>query len=522
LPFSRETASAGRPTRPEDIAEEGLAVAQRYVLAIDQGTTSSRAVVYDATGRAVGTAAREFTQHYPQPGWVEHDAEEIWQTVAAVVAGALTAAGTDPAALAGIGLTNQRETTLIWDRATGRPVARALVWQDRRTTDFCRQHQADEPWLRERTGLVLDPYFSATKLAWLLDQDPARRQAAADGKLAFGTIDSFLIARLTGGKVHATDVSNASRTLLLNLHTAKWDDELCRYFNVPQAMLPAVHPSAAEYGTTSGLTFLPDGIPIRGVAGDQQAALFGQCCFSPGEAKCTYGTGAFFLLHQGPEPTLSRHRLVTTLAATIDERPQYALEGSVFVAGAAVQWLRDGLKLFDRAEKIEALAAQSDPAQPVLFVPALVGLGAPHWVPEARGVVLGLTRNTTGAELARAALEGVAFQVADLVEAANRDAATPLTALHVDGGMARNAWFLQVQSDILGLPVLQSSQSESTALGAAYLAGLKAGLWPDLASLRRLAQDARRFEPRLAAAEREKRLAQWRQAVQAVIGFYTK
>lgn len=493
---------------------------QRYVLSIDQGTTSSRAVVYDAAGRPIGTASRELTQHYPQPGWVEHDAEEIWQSVAEVVAGAMASAGTTPKELAGIGLTNQRETTVIWDRATGRPIARALVWQDRRTAEFCRTHHGDEPWLRERTGLVLDPYFSATKLTWLLDQDSARRKAASEGQLAFGTIDSYLIYRLTGGAIHATDVSNASRTLLLNLRTANWDDELLRYFNVPRAMLPAVRPSAAKYGATSGISFLPDGVPILGVAGDQQAALFGQCCFAPGEAKCTYGTGAFFLLHQGEQPTLSRHRLITTLAATVDDKPQYALEGSVFIAGAAVQWLRDGLKLFDRAEKVESLAGESDAEQPILFVPALVGLGAPHWLPEARGVLFGLTRNTTAAELARAALEGVAFQVADLVDAANRDAATPLTALRVDGGMARNAWFLQSQADVLGLPVLQSSQSESTARGAAFLAGLQAGIWPDLGSLRRLAQESRRFAPKLPAPEREKRLARWRKAVQAVIGFY--
>jgi glycerol kinase len=368
---------------------------------------------------------------------------------------------------------------------------------------------------------VLDPYFAGTKLRWLLDQDPAWRTAAEKGRLAAGTIDSFLIWRLTGGLVHATDVSNASRTLLLNLSTAAWDDELCHYFQVPRPLLAEVRPSAADFGKTQGLGFLPDGIPITGVAGDQQAALFGQCAFSPGEAKCTYGTGAFFLLHIGDRPALSRHRLLTTLAATTDARPQYALEGSVFVAGAAVQWLRDGLKLFDSAEKVEGLAAQSDASQPIFFVPGFVGLGAPHWVPEARGVIFGLTRGTSAADLARAALEGVALQVVDLVEAANQDAANPLQALRVDGGMSRNAWFLQCQADLAGLPVLQSRQSESTALGAAFLAGLKAGVWPDLDSLRRLGQEARRFEPKLAEEERRQRLTSWRRAVQAVIGFYT-
>jgi glycerol kinase len=492
-----------------------------YVLAIDQGTTSTRAVVYDAAGRERGGAARELTQHYPQPGWVEHDAEEIWQSVAAVVPRALEAAGIEARHLAALGLTNQRETSLIWDRATGSPVARALVWQDRRTTDFCRQRQGDEPWLYERTGLVLDPYFSASKIRWMLDQDATWRARAEKGEVAFGTVDSFLIGRLTGGRVHATDVTNASRTLLLNLHTAAWDDELCKYFGVPRPMLPEVRPSAADFGVTRGLTFLPDGLPIAGAAGDQQAALFGQRGFAAGDAKCTYGTGAFFLQHTGDRPTLSRHQLLATLAATLDERPQYALEGSIFIAGAAVQWLRDGLKLFDAAPLVEDLAGQSDPNQPILFVPALVGLGAPHWVPEARGVMFGLNRGTTKADVARAVLEGVAFQVADLVDAAGQDAGSRLPALRVDGGMARNALFLQRQADILGLPVLQAPASESTALGAAFLAGLRVGVWSDLDQLRKLPQEGQRFEPHLAEEERQQRLAEWRRAVQAVIAFYT-
>jgi glycerol kinase len=492
-----------------------------HVLAIDQGTTSTRAVVYDRAGRVAGSAQQELTQHYPRPGWVEHDPEEIWRSVAALVPQALAAAKVEPRGLAAVGLTNQRETAVVWERATGRPVARAIVWQDRRTADFCRQHQAEEPWLTERTGLVLDPYFSATKLRWLLEQDATVRRRAEAGELAAGTIDSFLIARLTGGRAHATDATNASRTLLLNLHTGQWDDDLCRFFGVPRPLLPEVKPSAAEFGTTVGLGFLPDGLPIAGVAGDQQAALFGQCAFAAGEAKCTYGTGAFFLLHVGDRPVPSKHRLLTTLAANPDGRLQYALEGSVFVAGAAVQWLRDGLKFFDRAEAVEALARQSDPEQPVIFVPGFVGLGAPHWVPEARGVLFGLTRGTTAADLGRAALEGVAFQVADLVGAAGNDAGTPLPALRVDGGMARNAWFLQRQADVLGLPVLQAPQSESTALGAAYLAGLRAGVWPDLDSLRRLGQEARRFDPQWSADERARHLAQWRRAVKAVIAFYT-
>jgi glycerol kinase len=494
-------------------------MASSHILAIDQGTTSTRAAVYDARGHCRGSASQEFTQHFPRPGWVEHDAEEIWRTVTEVVPQALQAAGIAGTALAGIGVTNQRETAVLWDRATSQPVARALVWQDRRTTDVCRQRHADEPWLFQRTGLVLDPYFSATKIAWLLDQGSDLRSRAASGQLACGTIDSWLIWRLTGGQTHATDFSNASRTLLLNLHTAAWDEELCRYFGVPQALLPEVRPSAADFGKTARLSFLPDGLPIAGVAGDQQAALFGQGGFAAGEAKCTYGTGAFFLQHLGEKPILSQHRLLTSLAAMPTEQREYVLEGSIFIAGAAVQWLRDGLKLIDRSAAVEQLAGQSDPEQPTLLVPGFVGLGAPHWVPEARGVLFGLTRATSAADLARATLEGVAFQVADLIDAAAKDTGARLQNLRVDGGMANNAWFLQRQADLLGIPVLQAPHSEATALGAAFLAGLKVGLWPDLAALKKLLPAGRRFEPKLAGADRQGRLEQWRRAVQAVISF---
>jgi glycerol kinase len=491
-----------------------------YVLAIDQGTTSSRAVVYDATGDPLGSASREITQSYPRAGWVEHDANEIWQSVADIVPMSLQAAGAQPAEIAAIGVTNQRETVVLWERATAQPVAPAIVWQDRRTADFCKQRLSDEPWIYQRTGLVLDPYFSATKIRWLLEHDDPLRQRAESGKLACGTIDSWLIWRLTGGQVHATDMTNASRTLLCDLRTASWDPELCRFFGVPTPLLPAIRPSTADFGATRGLGFLPDGVPILGVAGDQQAALFGQRAFASGEAKCTYGTGAFFLMHTGDRPIASRHRLLTTIAATMDTRPQYALEGSVFIAGAAVQWLRDGLKLFSAAPAIENLAAQADRDAPVLFVPGFVGLGAPHWVPEARGVLFGLTRGTTAADISRATLEGVAFQVADLIGAAGQDAGQPLQALRVDGGMARNAWFLQCQADLLGLPVIQSRHSESTAQGAAFLAGLKARIWPDLNALRRLPHEGGRFEPHLAEADRARRVAEWHRAVQAVISFY--
>jgi glycerol kinase len=495
-------------------------MSESYLLAIDQGTTSTRAVVYDAKGAARGSGQRELTQHYPRPGWVEHDAEEIWSSTREVVPRALAEAGIDARQLAGVGVTNQRETAVLWERDTHRPLGRAIVWQDRRTADFCRERHADEPWLHEKTGLVLDPYFSATKLRWMLGQDAGIRARAEAGQLACGTVDTFLIWRLTGGKSHVTDRSNASRTLLVNLRTADWDDELCRFFDVPRALLPEVRPSAGPFGVTAGLDFLPDGVPILGVAGDQQAALFGQGAFAPGEAKCTYGTGAFFLQHLGDQPTLSRHRLLTTIAASGAGPTQYALEGAVFVAGAAVQWLRDGLKLFKEAPAIEGLAEQSDPEQPVYFVPGFVGLGAPHWVPEARGVLFGLTRGTTAADVSRATLEGVAFQVADLIDAAAKDAGSRLSALRVDGGMARNAWFLQRQADVLGLPVVQSATSEATALGAAYLAGLAAGVWADLGSLRKLGSAAKTFTPGWPEEVRKKHEDGWRRAVQAVIAYY--
>jgi glycerol kinase len=490
------------------------------LLAIDQGTTSTRAAVYDVQGRCLASASRELTQHYPRPGWVEHDPEEIWASVCAVVPAALGQARVAGNAVAAVGITNQRETVVLWDRAGGAAVGRAIVWQDRRTADFCRQRQADEEWLRRKTGLVLDPYFSGTKIRWLLDQDPALRARAEAGQLACGTVDSFLLWRLTGGRVQATDRTNASRTLLLDMHTAAWDAELCRFFGVPAALLGEVRASADDFGMTRGVDFLPDGVPIAGVAGDQQAALFGQCAFAPGEAKCTYGTGAFFLQHIGDRPALSRHRLLTTLAAGGPDRLAYALEGSVFVAGAAVQWLRDGLRVLESAPAVEALAARSDPEQPVLFVPGFVGLGAPHWIPEARGVLFGLTRGTTAADLGRATLEGVAFQVADLVDAAAADAGSGLRGLRVDGGMANNAWFLQCQADVLGIPVEQSAQSEATALGAAYLAGLRVGVWPDADSLRGLAGQPRRFVPKWTKEVRDQRLGQWRRAVAAVIAFY--
>ncbi|MCE9560619.1 MAG: glycerol kinase GlpK [Planctomycetes bacterium] len=497
------------------------------ILAIDQGTTSSRAVVYDPTTFAVlGSAQQEIEQHYPRDGWVEHEPEEIWYSVARTVREALAKSGREAKSIAAIGITNQRETTVVWERVTGRTVGRAIVWQDRRTTDFCREHVAKQPWLTSKTGLVLDPYFSGTKLRWMLENVPELKTAAESGQLAAGTVDSFLIWRLTSGTTHATDASNASRTLLFNIHEMKWDDELLKFFGVPRAMLPEVKPSAADFGVTKGLDFLPDGIPIRGVAGDQQAALFGQGCFGPATAKCTYGTGAFFLLHTGDTAVSSKHKLLTTVAATTDAKPKYALEGAVFVAGAAVQWLRDGLHLFKSSADVEQLARQSNPAEGVLFVPGLVGLGAPHWVPEARGVIFGLTRATTADDLGRAALEGVAFQVADLIDAAEKDMGSggdrsAGVVLKVDGGMSANDWFLQFQADVLGRPVARAAQGESTALGAAFLAAVGAGLTDEAKLTALMSAVATRFEAKMSATDREVKLTAWRKAVRAVIGFYS-
>jgi glycerol kinase len=493
-----------------------------YILAIDQGTTSTRAAIFNELGQCVASKAQEFRQQFPQPGWVEHDPREIWRTIGDVVPQALALARIHANELTAIGVTNQRETILLWDRATGEPVTPAIVWQDRRTAPFCRERKSDEPWLFERTGLVLDPYFSATKIRWLLQQDPALKARAVAGQLAVGTIDTWLLWNLTGGKAHATDVTNASRTLLLNLRTAQWDPELCKFFDVPAALLPTVQPSASRFGQTADLGFLSAGIPITGIAGDQQAALFGQGGFHAGEAKCTYGTGAFFLMHTGDKPIHSQHRLLSSLAATTSAKPQYVLEGSVFIAGAAVQWLRDGLHLIAQSSESEVLASQSSADEPILLVPGFVGLGAPHWVPEARGVLFGLTRNTSPAELARAALEGVAMQVVDLVLAADRDSGQPLQTLRVDGGMAKNGWFLQCQANLLGRSVQTSIEKEATALGAAFLAGLQVGLWSDLESLRKLTQTSQRFEPKMDESTRRRKLALWHRALKATIEFYSE
>ncbi|MDR3632375.1 MAG: glycerol kinase GlpK [Isosphaeraceae bacterium] len=497
-------------------------MARDHLLAIDQGTTSTRAVVYDRFLQPVGQAQAEVSPTYPQSGWVEHDATALVGSVGPLVWEALRESKIDAGRLAAIGLTNQRETTILWDRATGRPIAPALVWQDRRTADFCDRNRDRRPWIADRTGLVLDPYFSATKIAWLLDHVPGARSRAERGELAAGTVDSLLLWHLTGGRRHVTDVTNASRTLLMNLRTLQWDDELCHFFGVPRGLLPEILPSAGEFGRTLGLDYLPDGLPITGVAGDQQASLVGQGCMDAGQAKCTYGTGAFLLVHTGNQAIPSTRGLVTTLAATPGEGPpQYALEGSVFVAGAAVQWFRDGLRGVGAAPEISRLYHEANPESGVVFVPALTGLGAPHWDPDARGTIFGLTRATTVADLARATLEGVAYQVADLIDAMNADLPAPLSDLRVDGGLARSDPFLQYQADLLGLSLRRSPFSESTALGAALLAGLGVGLWLDrTAALELLQSGSQVFEPQRDQAWRQQALRRWRHAVETVKRHY--
>ena len=488
----------------------------RYVLAIDQGTTGTTAVLLDRALAVRAAANQEFPQHFPRPGWVEHDLEEIWASVGATVRKALRQAGARGRDVAAIGITNQRETTALWRRSDGRPVSRAVVWQDRRTTEACAAHKAagEEPWIRERTGLVLDPYFSATKLRWLLDHVKGARRDAEAGRLAFGTIDSFLGWRLTGG-AHVTDVSNASRTLLMNLETRRWDDRLLEFFGVPPSLLPEIRSSSEVYGTTRGLAFLPDGVPVCGLAGDQQAALFGQACFAPGDAKCTYGTGAFLLQNVGPRPVHSSRGLLATVAWEVGGEVAYALEGSSFIAGAAVQWLRDGLKLIRTSAEIEPLARSVKDSGGVTFAPALAGLGAPHWRPEARGVIRGLDRGTTAAHLARATLDGIALSVFDLAEAMRVESGQAFRDFKVDGGASRNDLLMQTQADLLGVPVVRPKVIETTAVGAAFLAGLAVGVWASREEIRAVWRQDRRFTPRMKPTDREAMLTRWRAAVQS-------
>ena len=489
-----------------------------HVLAIDQGTTSTRAILFDAEARPVSTAQRELEQHYPERGWVEHDPERIWRDTLAVVREALAAV--DPGRMAGIGITNQRETIIVWDRATGEPIHRAIVWQDRRTADDCARLKAEgaEPFVQSKAGLLLDPYFSATKIAWIIDNVSGARECAERGELACGTIDCFLLWRLTGGKVHATDVTNASRTSLLDIRNGSWDAELCRLFRVPAALLPQVHDNSFIYGTTApGL--LDVELPIAGMAGDQQAALFGQACFHEGMIKSTYGTGCFMLVNTGAEPVTSHHRLLTTPAYRLSGKTTYALEGSIFIAGAAVKWLRDGLGVIADAAETHSMATQVPDSHGVIMVPAFVGLGAPHWDPDARGAIFGLTLGATGAHLARAALEAVAYQSLDLIEAMARDFDFPVEAVRIDGGMTSNAWLGQFLADILQLPVERPQNLETTALGAAFLAGLATGVWDDLQAVERTWKQRDGFAPAMPAERRAHLVEGWRDAVARTLSF---
>ena len=487
------------------------------LLAIDQGTTSSRAIAFNREAGIVAVAQEEFPQHYPNAGWVEHDPEDIWRTSLSVARKAFAEAESKGGKVVAIGITNQRETTILWERKTGKPIHNAIVWQDRRTAETCRalREAGLEDDVRARTGLVLDPYFSATKAAWILDHVEGARARAEKGDIAFGTVDCFLIARLTGGRVHATDATNASRTSLYNIRTNEWDRALLDAFRVPAACLPEVRDCAADFGETDAALFGRP-VPILGVAGDQQAAAIGQACFSPGAIKSTYGTGCFVLVQTGGEIVESKNNLLSTIAYRLDGKTAYAIEGSIFVAGAAVQWLRDGLKIIKSAKETEALARGLDDNRGVYLVPAFTGLGAPHWAPEARGAIYGLTRATGPAELARAALESVAYQTADLLDAIAKDGVRPQT-LRVDGGMVANDWLMQFLADILDLPVERPKVMETTALGAAFLAGLQAGLYGSTDDVGAIWSRGARFEPKMKASEREALLAGWRRAVERTL-----
>ena len=486
----------------------------RYILSLDQGTTSSRALLFDDRGTVRAVAQREFTQIFPQPGWVEHDPEEIAASQIAVALEALSKARVAAGDLAAIGITNQRETTIVWDRQTGKPIHNAIVWQDRRTAPFCEllKTQGYEPLIQQRTGLLIDAYFSASKISWILKNVPQARQQAEAGRLAFGTVDSWLLWKLSGGRVHVTDASNASRTMLFNLHASGWDRNLLEIFHIPEAVLPSVRGSSEIYAEVSSIPGL-NGVPIAGIAGDQQAALFGQRCTSSGLTKNTYGTGCFLLQSTGNRAVPSKHRLVTTVAWKIGARTDYALEGSVFVGGAVVQWLRDGLGIIRNSSDAEPLASSVPDNGGVYFVPAFVGLGAPHWDSYARGALFGLTRGSTAGHIARAALESIAYQVADLMDAMQTDTGIPLQELRVDGGASVNDSLMQFQADILGVPVIRPSITETTALGAAFLAGLATGFWKELKVVSDLPREDRRFEPRVPRSKAESLRQRWNEAV---------
>lgn len=487
---------------------------QKYILALDQGTSSSRAIVFDHEGRICATAQKEFPQHFPKPGWVEHDPKDIWSSEASVIAEAITSMGINGLNIAGIGITNQRETTIVWDAETGEPVYNAIVWQDRRTSEYCDslKEQNLTGFIREKTGLIIDAYFSATKIRWILENVPGARARAEAGKLRFGTVDTWLLWNLTRGECHMTDVSNASRTMLFNIHTLNWDEDLMKLFGIPMSMLPEVHSSSEIYGYTK-TTIFAHKVPVAGIAGDQQAALFGQMCTTPGSVKNTYGTGCFLLMNSGTKPITSSHNLLTTIAWKIGDTVNYALEGSIFVGGSVVQWLRDGLGIIKSSSEIESLAMTVPDNGGVYFVPALTGLGAPYWDQYAKGTICGLTRGTTAAHIARAALEGIAFETMDIVNAMEHDAGIKLAELKVDGGASRNNLMMQFQADILGTKVIRPKVTETTAMGACYLAGLATGYWGSLDDIRRQWNADKVFEP-LAPAEKVLKLKEgWANAI---------
>lgn len=492
----------------------------QYILSFDQGTTSSRAIVFDKKGAIVSVAQKEFTQIFPQPGWVEHDANEIWSTQLGVAAEAITKAGLTIQHIAAIGITNQRETTVVWDKGTGMPIHHAIVWQDRRTASFCDELKAagKDKMIQQRTGLVVDAYFSATKVKWILDHVEGARARAAKGELCFGTVDSWLLWKLTNGKVHATDVSNASRTMLFNIHTLAWDEELLQLFDVPASMLPEVRSSSEVYGHTQNV-LTAHNVPIAGIAGDQQAALFGQMCTQPGMVKNTYGTGCFMLMNTGEKAVPSSNNLLTTIAWKVNGVTQYALEGSVFIAGAVVQWLRDGLKIIRNSSEVESLAAQVSSSEGVYVVPAFAGLGAPYWNQHARGTIVGITRGTTGAHFARAALDSIAYQTRDVLKAMEADSGIAIKELRVDGGATANNLLMQFQSDILQTNVVRPTVVETTALGAAYLAGLAVGYWSGTDDIQQQWQMERVFSPQMPESERTALTAGWTRAINATISW---
>lgn len=495
---------------------------EKYVMAIDQGTTSTRAILFNKQGEVVHTAQKEFTQHFPHPGWVEHDANEIWVTVQAVIATVLIESDTRPEQIDSIGITNQRETTVIWDKKTGLPIYHALVWQSRQTSEIADQLIEDghKEMIRQKTGLIVDAYFSGTKIKWILDQVEGSRERAKNGELLFGTIDTWLIWKLTGGEVHVTDYTNASRTMIYNIHELKWDEELLELLDIPKEMLPEVRPSSEIYGKTVSYHMFGQEVPIAGVAGDQQAALFGQNCFEAGNIKNTYGTGCFILMNTGTKPVDSANGLVTTIAASVDDdQVQYALEGSVFVAGSAVQWLRDGLRMVEKASQTEKYAVDAKSSDNVYVVPAFVGLGAPHWDTDARGAIFGLTRGTSKEIFIRATLESIAYQTKDVMETMRQDSGMPITSMRVDGGAANNNFLMQFQSDILDLNIKRPKVSETTALGAAYLAGLATGYWESIDEIRENWQLDTEYDPHMSAEERDALYDGWKKAVAATRTF---